>query len=624
MNKTKICFLSLLLLCCSLGFAQKNPSEKDSTDLYDKIEKFSKKRKSTEALHRLIFRSQKRRDKPKTDSQKKSSNLKYANKIIRNIKIVTYDPFGHSFLNDSVNTENWLERAGNFLHIKSKNNTIKNLLLFKENQRLDTLLLEESERLVRSTNYVRRASIQPELIENVIDSVDVTVLVLDSWSLIPNATLSSSKNTLKLRERNLLGLGHNYRIDYTTRFDDGQKAYNVVYNIPNFKNTYINTYINYSQDLEENYYKSINIDRPFYSPVTKWAGGIILSENFSRMSLPDAMDSLAIQNFKFYTQDAWFGYSYKLFKGKSVKARTTNLVSSVRFINVDYKEKPEIAYDTIRYFSSETFPLASIGISSRQYVKDEYIYNYGIIEDVPVGTIYGITGGYEYKNNNTRTYLGARVSRGNYTKLGYFSFNLEYGTYLRSFKREQTTYSLQGYYFTDLVRLGEKWKLRQFIKPQIILGSRRLPTTADRISINENKSFQGIYASPYERDNASGLPDFNADLYGTEKCVVSLQTQLYSPWNLLGFRLNPFVNITSGLIGDEQKHFYENKLYNALSVGFLIRNDYLVFNSFQISFTFYPSIPDEGDNIFRTNTLETDDFGLPNFDLGKPRPVLFN
>ncbi|WP_230401587.1 BamA/TamA family outer membrane protein [Hanstruepera ponticola] len=615
-------YVMVFFISGTLIHAQNKPEEKDSTNIYNKIEKFSEKGKVTKTLHSFLFRSQKENDKPVTDLPERPNLKKYNNKIIRNINIITFDPFGKKLSDTTQTVDNWLERTGNFLHVKTKDWTVKNLLLFKENQVLDSLLLTESERLIRTNNYVREALITPELVSN--DSVDVTVMVLDSWSLIPNASISTSKNTLKLKERNLLGFGHNYKINYTTRFEDGEKAYDIAYNIPNFKNTYINTSINYYQDLDKNYRKSIDINRPFYSPLTKWAGGVTFSEQYSQIFLPNSMDSLSIQDLKFYTQDVWLGYSYKIFKGSSVKERTTNLVTSLRYINTDYKERPDIAYDSIRYFSSESFPIASIGLSSRQYIQDEYLLNYGIIEDVPVGTIYSLTGGYEYKNQRYRTYLGARVSMGNYTKLGYLSFNLEYGTYIRGKTREQTTYVLEGYYFSDLVSLGDKWKLRQFIKPQIIIGSKRLGTVADRISLNENKSFQGLYASAYERNNASGLPDFDSSLYGTEKFVISLQTQVYSPWNLLGFRLNPYINITSGLIGDENNRFYENKLYNAFSLGFLIRNDYLVFNSFQISFTYYPSIPNEGSNIFKTNTLETDDLGFPDFELGKPRPVLFN
>jgi hypothetical protein len=55
----------------------------------------------------------------------------------------------------------------------------------------------------------------------------------------------------------------------------------------------------------------------------------------------------------------------------------------------------------------------------------------------------------------------------------------------------------------------------------------------------------------------------------------------------------------------------------------LINNDYLVFKSFQISFSFYPTIPDLGNNVFKTNTFETTDFGFQDFGLGKPRSVIF-
>jgi len=64
-------------------------------------------------------------------------------------------------------------------------------------------------------------------------------------------------------------------------------------------------------------------------------------------------------------------------------------------------------------------------------------------------------------------------------------------------------------------------------------------------------------------------------------------------------------------------------LYSKLSLGVLINNDYLVFNSFQISFSFYPSIPYEGTNLFKTNTLKNDDLILPDFQIGQPIIVPF-
>ena len=89
-------------------------------------------------------------------------------------------------------------------------------------------------------------------------------------------------------------------------------------------------------------------------------------------------------------------------------------------------------YDPQHMFSNEDFYLASIGISTRKYVQDKFIFRYGITEDVPIGIVYSLTGGYQVKNNSGRFYLGMRFSFGNYHEWGYLSSNFEYGTFIRA------------------------------------------------------------------------------------------------------------------------------------------------------------------------------------------------
>src|SRR5690606_3761834 len=295
-----------------------------------------------------------------------------------------------------------------------------------------------------------------------------------------------------------------------------------------------------------------------------------------------------------------------------------------RVLHLDYKETPSIAYDSIRYFSNEIFYLGSVGIASRQFIQDSYIFQDGITEDVPVGTIYALTGGVQHKNQRDRLYLGAKISHGNYFNWGFLSTNFEYGTFFNKGKREQTTYSFQANFFTNLIRLGENWKMRQFVKPQFLIGTNRINSIGDRLTLDENNRFQGIYGNQDQRDNSAGIPGFNNMLMGTKKYVLSLQTQFYSPWEVLGFRLNPYINFTTRLLGNEGTSMTESRLYSAFGVGFIVRNDYLVFSSFQFSLAYYPSIPGQGNHLFDTNSFETEDFGFQNFQLGKPTPVWYN
>ena len=69
---------------------------------------------------------------------------------------------------------------------------------------------------------------------------------------------------------------------------------------------------------------------------------------------------------------------------------------------------------------------------------------------------------------------------------------------------------------------------------------------------------------------------------------------------------------------------FNKKLYTSVGVGFIIRNDYLVFNSFQLSLSYYPTIPGQGYNVFKTNSFETHNFGFSPVEIGKPTTVWYH
>ncbi|MDO9274837.1 MAG: hypothetical protein Q7T92_04710 [Lutibacter sp.] len=622
-SKFKFYFFLMAFLCFNIGFSQEKPIKQDSTKMYEKIEKYSKKRKFTKMFHKWIFEPVKIKKAILFKKNKQKFHKNSEGKIIRNINIQTLDPFGFSVSDTTKSPRNWGERSGNRLHMTTRKLAIKNLLLFNKNKPVDTLLLRESERLIRHQRYVRDVKITVEPIAQNPDSVDVYIRVLDTWSSIPKGSISSSKTSLGLQERNFLGTGHEFYNRFSKRFEDGKSAYSMKYEIPNIKNTFIKTTAIYHTELNNHFGKSLNIERTFYSPFTRWAGGVYIDDQFRIDSLQNAQLQYNNQNLKYRSQDIWGGISFPIFKDKTTRHSSNNLVYSARILNVQYKESPTVDYDSINFYSGETFYLGGVGISSRQFVEEQYLYNYGIIENVPIGKIYGITGGYQIKNNVGRLYLGARASFGNYFNWGYLSTNFEYGTFFNASKTEQSAFSFQANYFTNLVELGKKWKMRQFIKPQIIIGKNRLKSVGDNLALNENVPFQGTYGAGFQGDNGAGIQGFNSAIFGTKKFVLSLQTQLYSPWNIIGFRINPYFNYTAAMLGNENIGLSKSKLYSSIGIGVIINNDYLVFNSFQFSVSFYPSMPGQGNNIFKNNSFGTSDFGLQDFDFGKPRTVIY-
>ena len=604
--------------------AQVTKTEKDSTNMYDKIEDYSKKRKFTKTLHKLFFKSTKKRPVNAPKNLPKQDFTEFEGKIIRNISIQSHDPFGFSFTDSTDTANSWFEKTGNFVHIKTKAFAIRNTLLIKQNEPLDMFLLSETERLIRAQSYIRRVQITAKNAGTSKDSVDLHIEVLDSWSMIPSGSVSTSKTRLKLKNRNFLGFGHEFNNAVTKSLEDSHYGYEMNYTIPNFKNTFIKTNIAYLKNIDGNYSKILEIDRPFYSPLARWAGGIYLDEQYRKEYLQNAQSEPELQNFKYHTQDFWGGHAFRIFKGNTEKERSTNLITSVRYLHVGYRERPSIAYDSIAYFANESFYLGSIGIASRQFVKDDYIFRDGTIEDVPIGTVYALTGGYQRKNQHDRMYLGVKASHGNYFNWGFLSTDFEIGTFVNHSHLEQTTFSFQANYFTKLISLGNKWKMRQFVKPQILIGTNRLGSEGDRITIDQDNKFRGVYDNNFDLKKGAGIQGFDSDLMGTKKFVLSLQTQFYAPWQVLGFRLNPYFNLSAAMLGEEDTSIIQSKVYSSIGLGVIIRNNYLVFSSFQLSFSFYPSIPGQGENVFKTNAFSSDDFGFQSFNLGKPKPVWYN
>ncbi|MFC6248230.1 hypothetical protein [Flavobacterium psychroterrae] len=573
--------------------------KKDSIEVYKKIKNYSKKNKFTQTLHKLLFRGSKPRKK---EILVQNDTTDFSGKIIRNINIVTLDPFGYSISDSTQRPRNWGERTGNRLHLKTKKIAIKNLLLFKRNSVYNTYKVQESERLIRSQKYVTAVRITNKLVGAASDSIDVTIRVLDSWSTIPKFSISSNQVSVGLKEKDFFGSGQQLEYRFANRFDDGRNSNEVTYTIPNIKNTYIGTTLYYKMDLDNNYTKSINIERLFYSPLTKWAGGAYLGQVFRRDTLQAPDLTYAFQPFKNNFQDFWAGHASKVFEDQN---GITNLVATARFLNVDVTESPSSLYDPNNFYSDEKLILAGIGLNRRKFIKDNYIFRNGQTEDVPIGRIYGITLGYQYKNTFWRPYVGGQFSFGNYYRLGFLSMNFEAGTFIQQSKTYQTAFSIETNYFTKLYKIG-RWKLRQFVNPKVVIGINRENIIGDQLNINEQ----------------NGLAGFNSAIYGTDKMLLSLQTQTYSPYALWGFRINPYFNYTIASLGNPNDVIARNKTYSKLTIGLLISNDYLVFSSFQLSLSYYPTIPYQGDNVFKTNTFETTDYdGMQNFELAKPRAV---
>ena len=601
----KILLLIYLIFCINQpSVAQQTPITIDSSKVYRDIETYSKKSKFTKFMYSLVFKPDSLASKKRRPKLPQQPYRNFEGKIIRNVDIVTLDPFGYSVNDAAAMPKNVVFKSGNTLHVKTQDFTIRNLLLFRNNEPFDSLLVNESERLIRSQNYVDEVKffVVPAGKKN--DSVDIHVRELDKWSFIPNGAASNARTTIGFTENNFIGLGHGFQNEYTWDYSNGRKAFSTNYFIPNIRNSYISALLNYSIDENNNFSKSLTIDRPFYSPLARWAAGLIIAQQFQIDTFGDTLSGRVRQDLDSNTQDYWAGQAIRISRGNSEDERATDAVITARYLHVQYLEKPNETFDPLHRYSSQDLYLAGLGISMRKYFKDNYIYNFGVIEDVPVGKVFGITGGFQLRDPIGRAYAGARLAFGDYIDWGYMSTAFEYGTFFHGNNLEQGVFSAGANYFSNLYKIGN-WRIRQFIKPQLTLGLNRFPY--DSLTIN----------------NENGIRGFSGSSRGIKKIVLTFQTQSYAPWNVFGFRFGPFLNCSLGMLGDAPSGFKNSPVYSQLGIGALINNKYLVFSDFQVSIAYYPSVPGTGYNVIKLNSYRTTDFGFNDFTFGKPQIAAF-
>lgn len=608
MNKKVSVFL-VFVFCffCEGVWAQ--VKEQDSTNtIYQDIHDLSKKSKFNKFVYKLLFRSS--AVKAENLVPKKKSVIKplitnkLNGKIIRNITIETLDPFGQSVTNEAKKPRNSFERFGNSIHLKTKEFTIRNLLLFRKNSLCDSLLLKESERLIRSQRYIREVVVTPIFLGSTSDSIDIKVRVLDSWTLIPTGSLSSSKSSIKLTERNIFGLGHQISGEIGNQFSPSEKAIFGNYTINNVLNTFIRFDLEYSNDFDNDSKRKVSLNRPFYSVFTKNAGGLSFENTMFTEQFP-VSDSLVYVPTKFEFQEYWYGRAFRLNK-KIVKDNIyTNLIAAINFNRKAILRKPDETLDTSSFFASEKNIIGYVGLSKQRFYQDKYVFNYDIIEDIPYGQNIALIFGHQDKNNQSRLYSGISISHGKKYSFGYLSSFIDWGSFYNKGITEQTAFKVGFNYFSPLMSWG-KWRFRQFVKPTYIWGNNRDVSFKDQLTLNDYYGIEG----------------FNNRILGSQKWVLSLQTQSYVPGSWYGFRFSPYLNVSMGSLA-EKKALFSSKVYSKFSVGVQINNDFLVFNSFQISFSYYPSIPFEGDNILKTNSFENTDLTLNDFQLGKPAYIRY-
>jgi len=616
--KFRFLFFSGLFLIFFTGFSASaqvvvDPIEEldapvDTAEFYKKLYTYSKDRKFLYMIYKTIFNppvrpKAKKKTKPVTPGL---SVKKYQGKIIRQVNILSFEPFGTSLNDTARRPHSILQKGGNTIHALTNNSTIRNLLLFKKKDKADPLRIMESERLLRSTGYIREARIVVKPVKGTSDSVDVDVMTQDYWSIKPDITVTASRVRYRATENNVIGMGHRLDVRATDKYKESSPLIlDATYRIPSIKNTYISPEFFYGNSRENNV-RGVRINRPFYSPLTLIAGGIdVLSGGRIDSLQPQADTNYYEYNYTSFVVDGWLGKSWKLLDGATDEERSTKLITALRYARTRYPILKTEVPGIRKNFPSSDLYLASISLSTRKYLKDRYVFKFGEYEDVPDGRKLSFTTGYENTSEEERYYFSVEGATGTYLYAwGYLYFNLGYGTFLNNDGFSQGLLSSSMIYFTPLKQIG-RWRYRQFTSVDFDYGIDR-------------KFGERLYLNAEE-----GLPGYKNDYpQGTSRFALSTQIVLYSPFEFLGFRFAPIILAGVGMVGNYNSSPFKSRLYQSYGLGLLIKNELLVLNTFQITLAWYPVLPEAGSD-FRFNPVKLNESRFRDFDISRPAIVAF-
>jgi len=134
----------------------------------------------------------------------------FAGKQIRNIRIQQLDVFGPSLQDTSRQATGWVERAGNNIHLKTTEQTIRKLLLFNSGETVNPQLMADNEKVIRDLPYIQDVAIILSYPEKESDQVDVLVILKERFEFGVSGSLSSNSSELEITDQNMFGLGHQF------------------------------------------------------------------------------------------------------------------------------------------------------------------------------------------------------------------------------------------------------------------------------------------------------------------------------------------------------------------------------------------------------------------------------
>jgi hypothetical protein len=496
----------------------------------------------------------------------------FAGKTIRHI-IIERIGFEKSIYDSAKKVNTTITKVANALHVNTREKTIRQHIFFKPNQPLNPYELADNERFIRDRDFILDCRIAAIPVEGT-DSVDVVVVTRDVFSL--GATIGGSfPNAPKigLFDANIMGKAQ--RLQFTALIDQDRSpkfGYSILYRKSSLFGSLINLDLEYTQintglsvGDEPEFAYLIRLTRPLVSPYLRFAGGLEISNNWSDNVYNDPDSTFLDYNYKIF--NSWIGYNIGIKKAASARGRQ---FLAFRYFDGYYVDAPVLTEDQEepRYNSAYGY-LSEFSFYRQNFYETRYVFGFGRTEDIPYGFSIGVTGGYVREVQTERPYGAFKVRYTTANKRGSFHrFLFQSGGYLRNEKFEDFVIQGGAAHFTRALNVRHS-KFRGLLSAEY--------TQIVNRTVNNWLEVSNKY-----------IPGFSADsVVADSRLLLSLQTVLYTPRAILGFRMAPFAQIDMVAIKCDVCDYQQNT-YWGLSAGLRTRNENLIFGTIELKATYIP------------------------------------
>ncbi|MDD4597023.1 MAG: hypothetical protein PHW35_03570 [Lentimicrobiaceae bacterium] len=569
--------------------------KQQTADFFNKLEAKKDSNFVWKNLYPLLFKNNKTTIEDVEEGKEVGSEVKqFEGRPVRKIVIHKLGVFGTSVYDTSYTLTN-LERFLNSTHINTMTSAIKKYLLIKPGDALEPLILADNERLIRSVPIFNDARfIVNPLPDN--DSIDLVLIIKDVYPLgFEFKATGLNRSSLTLSNSNIFGSGHKIeqKIDYDNKEKQAIYLSEGAYKIRNIMGSFIDAEFTW-KSAPDGKALAIKGNKPFITPETRFGGGLTIGR-FTRLVYYDSLPFRP--EYKYNHLDIWSGYATIIERDKSFRKLRTQAAIAGRYTHTYYLETPLVPDREITEFKQLQRYLINFNYLKSGFYRNNMIFGFGRTEDIPIGYLAEATLGYEKFDDALRTYTALNFLRGDKIyHSAYLYSRINLGGYWHKGDFTDGFISADLFYISNLLKAGNN-RIRHFFQLHYLSGINREHYRL--LQLNNNP-----LTTTYNNFNYRGRQRIN----------LRTEAVLFTSYYILGFRFAPYSFIEMAMISSHNRNIFKNPIYPAIGLGIRVKNENLVFSTFQFSFTIYPRADTPGSNLFfevdRVRQINLEYFGI--------------